>query len=349
MSSIKCRTDLRFVVVLFFALFVCLYSSFSFSNEENSIAVKESYQFYGLASYLNEVKTYSIDRNGDLEVIQVLEKDENTPAWLAWVGRFNVLLYKTNDEEDQQLVTKDKLRSIDSELDLLRYSHLWYPLAMLTKWVEWVLTAIFSVALSWGWTIIIYAIFVKILLFPIGRMTVRFQKEVGLINKQLLPTLSDIKSSYDGEEAHKKIMTAHKELGVGPFYSLKPLMVTLIQLPLLIATFNALAEMPQLDGSSFLWITNLAYPDTILSLPLTVPLLGNGLNLLPLLMTLVSVSAAYSYTNDYDSRKIIKKQKRNLYLMAFCFLILFYPFPAAMVFYWMTANFLHLLQQKLIA
>ena len=331
-----------------------MYSTASISNENNSMLVRDSYEFYGLASYLNEVKRYSINIEGDLQAIrEPVITNEMPSMWLAWTGRFNVLLYEIDPENEnnsinRQLVTKDKLRSFSPSLDSLRYAHLWYPLASLTKFVEWVLSLIYSMIQNWGWTIVFYAVVIKIVLFPIGKMTARLQKEVGLINKRLLPTLADIKSSYDGEEAHKMIMQAHKELGVGPFYSLKPLLATFIQIPLLIATFNALAEMPQLDSNSFLWIDNLAYPDEISYFPVAVPFLGNSFNLLPILMTLVSLFAAYSYTNNYDSTRLIKKQQRNLYLMAFCFLILFYPFPAAMVLYWMSSNIFHLVQQKIM-
>lgn len=353
MSQLKSVSKLRVLLRALVLLVACFFSLTAMSDEGDSLLVRDSYEFYGLAVYLNNVKAYSIDVEGALEPTSDLNI---APAhkWHAWVGRFNVLVSEidANDASkysDKQLLTKDDLGSISSSLESLRYAHLWYPLALLTRFVEWVLSFIFSIFSSWGWTIIIYAVLVKILLFPVAKITARLQKEVGLINQKLAPTLALIKSSYDGEEAHNKIMEAHKQLGVGPFYSLKPLFATLIQLPLLIATFNALAEMPQIDGSSFLWIANLAYPDTLFHLPLAVPLMGDGINLLPLLMTLVSILAAYSYSNDYDPESRIKKQRRNLYLMALCFLILFYPFPAAMVLYWMSSNLLHLIQQKVSA
>jgi membrane protein insertase Oxa1/YidC/SpoIIIJ len=44
----------------------------------------------------------------------------------------------------------------------------------------------------------------------------------------------------------------------------------------------------------------------------------------------------------------LKRQKRNLYLMAAAFLVFFYPFPAVMVMYWMLANILQTIQQKVI-
>ena len=123
-------------------------------------------------------------------------------------------------------------------------------------------------------------------------------------------------------------------------------MGTLVQLPILIAVFNALAEMPQLGGQSFLWVNNLAYPDQLASLGQAIPLFGSSVSLLPLLMTLIALCSTVVFKNRYAEITEIKRQKRNLYLMAALFFVLFYPFPAAMVLYWLSANALHAIQQQ---
>jgi len=366
---------------LFFLLFlsVALFSSITFANgdsdktktfEETEVQVIDDYEFFGLASYYNNVGLYWVTEHEVNRVDSSIQLDDSQIRWLAQVGRFNVMLWDTSDIDFSEvtegvdinsmsmliasaeitpvLLKKSELSEIAPELDKIRYSHLWRPLAELTKFIEFCLVKINSLINNWGVAIIVYCLLVKILLMPVSLLTARLQRNTGLIRKALTPKLAEIKSLYDGEEAHKKIMAAHKELGVGPFYSLKPLLSTLIQIPLLIATFNALGEMAQIDGSQFLWIGNLAYPDNVASLPFALPWLGEGLNLLPVLMTCVSVLATVVFTNNYDSNKDISNQKRNLYLMAAAFLILFYPFPASMVLYWMTSNAVHLIQQKLV-
>ncbi|HIG65625.1 MAG TPA: hypothetical protein EYQ43_08775 [Methyloprofundus sp.] len=44
----------------------------------------------------------------------------------------------------------------------------------------------------------------------------------------------------------------------------------------------------------------------------------------------------------------MKRQKRNLYLMAAAFFFLFHPFPVVMVLYWVLANVFHTVQQQII-
>ena len=53
---------------------------------------------------------------------------------------------------------------------------------------------------------------------------------------------------------------------------------TLIQIPVLIAAFNTLGEMPQIADASFLWIDDLAYPDTVAELPFVLKILLNLIN-----------------------------------------------------------------------
>ena len=179
-------------------------------------------------------------------------------------------------------------------------------------------------------------------------MTVHFQRRVSKVQAQLAPRLADIKANYDGEDAHNRLMAAHKELGVSPFYTLKPMLGSLIQIPILIAVFNAFGEMPQLGGQSFLWIENLAYPDSIGHLPFAIPMFGANISLLPFIMTAVTLFSTIIFSNRHAPEAEVNRQKRNLYFMAGAFFVLFYPFPAAMVLYWTLANILQTIQQQVI-
>lgn len=176
----------------------------------------------------------------------------------------------------------------------------------------------------------------------------RLQRRVSEYQSILMPQLADITAHYKGEEAHQRIMGAYKALGITPFYTLKPMMGAFIQIPILIAIFHTLGAMYQLDGAQFLWIKNLAYPDAIVPLPFVIPFLGNTLNLLPIIMTVITVCSTLIFTDRHAPPLQVKRQKRNLYLMAAVFFILFYPFPAAMVLYWTLANILQFIQQQLL-
>lgn len=343
-----------------------------FANPMQTIdtKIKDPHTFYGLASYYNNVEYFVLS---DGTLMPITENDSillEDGQWLAAVGRFSVLLMKApgtslniqnrklsfadiNDIElstvDLRLLSKRNLLTSSSEFSPLRYSHLWAPLAWAAKAVEASLNSIHStLQISWGWTLVAFAILLKILLLPVGIMTVRFQRRVSQVQAKLAPVLANIKTKFEGEEAHNHLMAAHAKLGVSPFYTLKPIIGSFIQIPILIAVFNALGEMQQFSGQSFLWINDLAYPDAIINFQIIFPLFGDALNLLPFIMTIVAIFATILFQNRHAPLAEIKRQKRNLYIMAGAFFLLFYPFPAVMVLYWTLANIIQTIQQNVV-
>jgi len=322
--------------------------------------------FYGMASYYNNVYYYIVDN----EHISKISGDAilQDSQYLAVVGRFQVMLIQKSDlivkikNENLvivnpkilkyakiKIVKKNKLSSVSPELDQLRYYHLWAPLAWLSKLIEFFLVLIQTyIVSSWGVTVIVFASLCKLVLLPVGIMTTKFQRRVSQVQSSLIPKLAEIKTNFHGEEAHNHVLAAHKELGISPFYTLKPFIASFIQIPILIATFNTLGEMPQFAGQSFLWINDLAYPDAIMQSSFTVIGFGSSINMLPLLMTIITICLAIFFQNVHAPVSEVKKQKRNLYFMALAFFILFYPFPAVMVLYWVSTNFLQIIQQKCV-
>ncbi len=318
----------------------------------------ETRPFYGLAAYYNAIR--------DIEIRSPVGGSE----WRGWKGRFAAALVKLNDGGVQVnhrqielapnadgrirlqigVIDSDGQGSFDGiYAQDLRYSHLWGWLRVLCLLLEKALTTIHDVTgMGWGWCIMLLCAAIKVALIPVTKF-VRFQqRRVGEIQSALQQPLGQIKANFDGQEAHERIMAAHKDLGVSPFYTLKPMLGMFIQVPVLVAAFNMLGELPVLSGQAFWWISDLAYPDAVLQAAGSnnaIPLFGTSLNLLPILMTVVTVASAILYKDRVAPASETKKQKRNLYFMAVAFFVLFYPFPASMVLYWATANVLQVVQQ----
>ena len=176
----------------------------------------------------------------------------------------------------------------------------------------------------------------KIFILPINILLIFSQRKVSYIQVSLSSELKNIKSNFSGEEAHNKFMMAHRAKGVTPYYSLRPLFLTLFPIPIFIAIFNVLGEIDLILGHSFFWIKDLAYPDAIFYVGSNFPLLVSSINLLPILMTILSIFGTYFLQNKIISINALGKQKFNLYLISFGFLFLFYPFPSAKFFQDMT-------------
>ena len=363
---------LSYVVALLGGLICSLYAGWSLASDQdlrNSVEdrilttdvlpshlVKDPFSFAGLASYFNNVDFLIVDDSTAKTFNESESLVMQEGEWLVIIGRFRVLLLQqlgirlkrsgellqaTNLQEFAKSPTfvvleKSQLARFAPELGKLRYHHLWKPLAVSAYAAEGALIFLHQYLLqNWVFTLVAFSLAIKILLYPITRQTEAAQKKVDAIRFELDPQLAEIKRRFDGEIAHNKIMEAHKKLGVSPFFSLKPMLVTFIQFPILIATFNALGEMGQFQGVSFLWIEDLAYPDSLMSLPTPLAIFGAEVSLLPFVMSALTLASMLSMGGQ--------TKKASMIFMPLLFLVLFYPFPSAMVLYWALVNFWQLL------
>lgn len=366
--------NFRKYLVLWLLLFVSIATAKDIRNvdvvdgieiiETPTFMVTHEQPFYGLALIYNAVQPiYIIDNEVvfvDPEGTVIIPVEASHVGWKSryqlalvslddtFVATFKNNKLELNSETAASLIKTvgytDSLKAFSE----VKYAHLWGWLRSIALGVEWLLTAIHGLVGHWGWSIVVLSVVMKLLLMPVGLMTLKFQRNVSKYQTLLAPRLAEIKQKYKSEKAHNEMMAAHKKLGISPFYTLKPLFSNFIQIPILVAIFNALGEMSVLEGQSFLWVNDLSLPDALMEFGFAIPLLGTSFNLLPFLMTLITLLSTVFYRNDLAPASETKKQKVNLYLMAFAFFVLFYPFPAAMVLYWAMANVLQFIQQKIL-
>jgi YidC/Oxa1 family membrane protein insertase len=230
------------------------------------------------------------------------------------------------------------LKAADPGLPDLMYAGLWSWLGWLCHALYVLLAGIHRLVPSWALSIVVLSLIVQILMRPVNRYAERLQARVRATETRLAPPLRQIKQSYRGAEQAERIMELYRQQNVHPLYSLKSLTGMVFIIPVFIAAFNMLAENPWLAGVSFLWIEDLSRPDSVAHLPFSIPFLGSGLNLLPLLMTGLSVAAARLQNRGVADPQTRRQLDRRLWLMSLAFLLLFYTFPAGMVLYWTVNN-----------
>ena len=241
-------------------------------------------------------------------------------------------------------VESNRLAAVDSKLTGMMYAALWQWLRMLCFGMSWLFTGVQSLVGNIGLAIILLSACVKILMSPLTLIADRWQESVNKTTAILQPPIDAIKRQYKGEDANTRILAVYREHNVHPLYTLKSLAGFLIQIPIFIAAFDVLGESVLLDDTSFLWIKDLAIPDRALALPWALPFFGAYLNLLPFLMTGITLLTSWIQTDPSLTPELLRKQRLRLYLMAVAFFVLFYTFPAGMVLYWTTNNVLHLLK-----
>jgi YidC/Oxa1 family membrane protein insertase len=230
------------------------------------------------------------------------------------------------------------LRSTAPELADILYAGLWF-------WLRWICFALFyllswihALIPSWGLAVMALSVAVGILMLPLSRIADRLQQQVNETESLLAPELESIKREHKGEEQASRILELYRREGVHPLYSLKSMMGVAVVIPVFIGAFDMLAENIHLMNASFLWITDLSRPDGITSLPFELPFFGADLNLMPFLMTGLSVAASALHKPLALNAQLRRKQLRNMLLLAVAFFVLFYTFPAGMVLYWTTNN-----------
>jgi YidC/Oxa1 family membrane protein insertase len=242
----------------------------------------------------------------------------------------------------------DALRAGPENLNSLLFSDLW-------SWMRWIclglyrlLSVIHFFIPNWGWSIIMLALIVRIVLYPVAQKAQKSQNRFIEAQKQMLPELSEIKKNYKGGERSEQILQLYKKHKVSPFAGLKPLLVVLIQLPILIALFHVLGTAFELRDTSFLWIKTLSEPDQLFSFGVNIPFLGEYFNLLPFLMAVVTLITFKLSPAPTAEKKNQRLQNIFLLVMTLMFFFLFYNFPAGMVLYWTFANVFHIVQQRLM-
>jgi YidC/Oxa1 family membrane protein insertase len=239
------------------------------------------------------------------------------------------------------------LTRADPRLGRLLFSGLWFWLRPLSFGLLFLLRGLTELVGHPGFAIIALAMSVKILLLPLTLVAERLQEQVNATQARLQPGIDAIKAACRGEERTRRTIALYREHGVHPLYTLKSLAGFMIQLPVFVAVFDMLAEDFDLQHQSFAWIQDLSRPDALARLPVCVPFFGCDVNLLPFLMSGVSLATLLRFRSSVLTPPLVRRQRRNLMAITALFFLLFYTFPASMVLYWTSTNSFQLVSQEL--
>lgn len=245
---------------------------------------------------------------------------------------------------------RDILSATPYDLDEILFNSLW-------NWLRWISLILMSVLNwlhgwvgNWGLAILALAVVVRILIFPIAQVALKKNAKMVADQAKLKPLIKEVQERHKGDlvKSHEATMGIYRAHGVNPHAAFGGCLPVLIQIPIFIALFNLLGQDIGLRGASFLGIDDLSRPDHLFALGFTIPLLGNHFNLLPVIMA-VSMVMVTNLTSPPGADKAQKhSQNRNMSILAIVFFVLFYPFPAGLLLYWITSNLLQFLQQRRI-
>jgi YidC/Oxa1 family membrane protein insertase len=240
---------------------------------------------------------------------------------------------------------EQKYRLYIGPMDSKRLSSMGVGLESTMNW-GWAIIKPFSIAILWsfkqlhtivpnyGVVIIIFSILIKIILWPLTQKSYKSMREM----QKLQPYLKELREKYksDPQKMQKETAKLYKEHKVNPMGGCLPV---LLQMPLLYALFIVFQSTIELRGAPFmLWIKDLSLPDYVLHLGFTIPMYGDAVAILPLIMGITTFFQSKSSMTD-------PSQKMMLYFMPVFLTLLFNSFPSGLTLYYALFNVLSMLHQ----
>ncbi len=273
----------------------------------------------------------------DINVTSSVEYSSQNPAPASFYFYFGPNRYAL-------LSSYDKF-SPQEDLHLTRLVSLGWTLF---RWINsGIVMPVFNWLCKFGWSlgivILVLTILLKLVLWPLTYKSYLSQAKM----KILQPDIAAINEKYpdpnDAMKKQQKTMELYKQAGANPMGGCLPM---LLQMPFLIAMFWFFPSSIDLRGQSFLWAPDLSAPDAIISLPFSLPLLGDHLSIFCLLMTATNIG--YTYLNmQSQSSSQMPGMKWMMYLMPIMFLVFFNTYAAGLSYYYFVSLLITIVQTYL--
>jgi len=214
------------------------------------------------------------------------------------------------------------------------------PIRPISKGVLWVLKFMHNkLNLNYGLVLLLFAVLVRLITGPLTKKSYESSQNM----QKIQPKIKKIQAKYKGDpqRLNKETMALYKIHKVNPLGGCLPIM---LQMPLLWALFMVFRTTIEFRGAPFmLWISDLSKPDVVLTLPFSIPIYGDGVAILPLVM-----GATLLLTMRMSSATMDKSQKPVMYFMNGFFILLFNTFPSGLNLYYTAYNMLSFFQQRSI-
>ena len=203
----------------------------------------------------------------------------------------------------------------------------------------------FSVFKNWGVSILTISTLIYLLLFPLTAQSTKSIKKM----QELQPLMEDLKAKHkdNPQKLNKDVLGLYKDNKVNPLGGCLPM---ILQIPIFFALYQVLIRSIEIKGAHFLWINDLSKQDYFLTFPSSwpkLPVIGDGLHLLPLAMTAV-MFLQQKFTSPQGAQSS-DQQKMMTTIFPLFFGVIFYNFPSGLVLYWLTnSTFTFLYQYRLM-
>jgi YidC/Oxa1 family membrane protein insertase len=249
---------------------------------------------------------------------------------------------KTIEQYENNNIDISSLPKCSQFSPLNNYEGLWT--SIFVKPLAWVILKIGTLVKSYGLSIILTCLIIRLILMPITKKTAMQSENM----KQAQPEIEKIQKKYSGRDSQEaQTMQAQELMLVYQKYHINPIsgcLLSFVQLPLLLAFLESINRTPAIFEENFL------------SFQMgTTPLVGIFTDhnfWYILLIALIMLTTYFSF------RKTLKDQsgatgqaaqmKYTIYFMLVFILIASFSLPAAIGIYWITSSLFTIFQNKLV-
>lgn len=208
-----------------------------------------------------------------------------------------------------------------------KYEGLWTT--FFVKPLAWVIIQIGNLVNSYGLSIIITALLIRLVLMPITKKTAIQSENM----KKAQPEIERLEKKYKGKESQEDQMRKTQEmLAIYQKYQINPVsgcLLAFIQLPLLFAFLEAINRTPAIFESKFLGLQMA-----------TTTLVGieNGNYIYILFIVLILGTTYLSFKKTLKDQTAAAQMKYTIYIMLGIIFIGSLTLPTALGIYWITSS-----------
>ncbi|MWV54476.1 membrane protein insertase YidC [Chlorobium phaeovibrioides] len=189
---------------------------------------------------------------------------------------------------------------------------------------------------NYGLIIIIFAFLIKLVTYPLSLASTKSMKKMAALQ----PMLKELQDKYKDNPAklQSELGRIYKEAGVNPLGGCLPVV---LQMPLLFAMFYVFRSSIELRQHGFLWAHDLSVPDSILNLGFTIPMYGDHIALMPILMA----GTVFVQQKITPTAQTNDQMKIMLYMFPAMMLLFFNNMPSGLGLYYLMFNVFSVAQQ----
>jgi YidC/Oxa1 family membrane protein insertase len=308
--------------------------------------IKDVYQYRGSFEWFSMRTKYFaliINNPGRIEsldfrkILPALDKkisgidDDRSPVNAAFgcgFGGGSTVRFGAEIPGDHNLKINVRLLPLRHDI-LARYNQGYQAMAELGLWgfIARIILLIFNffylVFRNYGVAIILFAILLKAVFFPLSRKMIVSQYKMQMLQ----PELKKIQAKYKNDSAalNQEMMHLYKTYKVNPFSGCLPL---LIQFPIFMALYQALNTSIEFRQAHFVfWLTDLSIKDPFYVLPI-------GMGVMMLIQSLMT--------------PIDPRQRFMVVIMPLFMIFIFLNLPSGLQLYWFTYNILTLVENYIV-